>query len=104
MTQTKLVKLEKLEVIKDPQVDTAEWAEYNFGSEDNSKSLPVDYTLEGTLVHDVKKFQSVNIYRTKRNDVECIGLMRTTPLTNIIKQDDHFILTTLNSVYKLTEI
>lgn len=104
MTQAKLVKLEKIEVVKDPQTDTADWSDYNFGSENEGKSPPVEYTLEGKLLFDVKKFQSVNIFRTKRNDVVCGGLMRTTPLTNVIKKDDHFILTTLNSVYKLTEI
>lgn len=92
------VKLTKLLAARDAVMPPGDWATFKVGSDGNpGVSLPIDYTVEGTLVNDVEVGKTVQIFRTKRNNVALPGFFETSPVTKIGMAG----FTTQNSVYGL---
>lgn len=94
------IKLEKLQVNPAAILPSANMKDYKPGQPHFGVSLPVGYSMEGTLQRDVKVGQTLFMHRTKRNGIEAFGVTETSEIMAI--QGD--ILLTQNSVYRLTEI
>lgn len=58
-------------------------------------SLPLEYTVEGTLLAEIAVGKSVHVLREKRNGVEALGEFVTSPVTEVTKTQ----FKTRNSVY-----
>lgn len=96
----KLIKLEKIAVVKNPAVETARWHEYNLGSGDNEKSPPVEYWITGYINEIPQIGKSISVGRTSRNGVDITGLFHSSPIAKIKKiNDKKSLLFTRNSVY-----
>ena len=92
------VKLTKLLASRNAIFPPGDPKSFVAGSPDNpGVSLPIDYTLEGTLVNDIVVGSTVQIFRTKRNEVEFPGFFESSTVSQI--GDEGF--TTQNSVYKV---
>jgi hypothetical protein len=59
------------------------------------KSIPIEYTLEGTLVNPLTVGESVIVLRETRNGVAATGLFQSSPVTLITNTSFY----TANSVY-----
>ena len=95
--QTQKVRISKLGAVHDPEYPTPEKGNYKYGQYNPYVSVPVDYTVEGTLMYPIEVGKTVLVDRTKRNGVEVNGLFRSSSVTKITKTGFH----TLNSRYKV---
>lgn len=93
-----LVKLEKLSPTINPDVPTSDGINFKAGENNGRISLPVGYTLEGILIHDVKEGHELSLHRLKRNEVSAFGITTT----SLIVQISDNLLFTHNSVYRIT--
>ena len=102
MKANKKVRFEKLETTPDALFPTAKKGEWKDGEflANLGKGLPVGYTNEGSLVYDLEVGKTALMKRTKRNGVEALGEFETSPIRLIVGD----IITTTNSVYRVTEL
>lgn len=98
MKQGQQITFQKLAAAPNALVPTPEFDAYKQGQDNGQVSLPVDYTLKGSLIDDVIVGKSVRILRTERNGVKAAGLTTTTPVKKIVGNKIH----TSNSVYLMT--
>jgi len=97
MTKIKIQKLAAVEgglqpIAKEEHVDGTRQAP--------DLSLPIEYTIEGQLIDPIEEGMPVQVLRTKRNDVECLGHFMTSLVTEHCPIVGRF--KTLNSVYQYT--
>lgn len=85
----------KLKAVDNPAVPTPDKKDYIPGGINLGVSLPVDYTIEGYLLSDIKVGERVIVDRRKRNGMEIGGLFSSSYVVSLNK--DRF--TTQNSVY-----
>jgi nicotinic acid phosphoribosyltransferase len=78
-----VIKLTKINATPNPTSQTPKKEDYKFGEINPGKSLPVDYTVEGEVLTELRVGDSLFISRTKRNGIEAFGLKLTTPLETI---------------------
>ena len=64
-------------------------------AQDETYSLPLEYTIEGELVREILEGKSVVVVRDTRNGVQALGMFNTSPVTKVT--EDQFY--TQNSVY-----
>lgn len=62
---------------------------------EEDKSLPIQYSIEGTLLQEILVGKSVWVARTKRNDISSNGLFQTSKVTEVTKNT----FKTQNSIY-----
>lgn len=74
------------------------WGEFFDG-----KSPPIDYWILGELMRPPQVGRGLLIDRTNRNGVEVRGVMMTSAVKKIDKEDGVTYITTANSLYKLEE-
>ena len=91
------VKITKIAISDNPEVDTPCMKDYKAGQDNGNVSLPVEYWIEGYLMNEPKIGTSVLVNRTSRNGVDCAGIFTTSQVTKIL--EDGF--ETLNSIYKV---
>lgn len=94
------IKLEKLQASPAAILPSPSMKDYKPGELHIGVSLPVGYSMEGTLQRDVEVGKTLFMHRTKRNDVEAFGVTETSEIMAIQGN----ILLTQNSVYRVTEI
>ncbi len=63
-------------------------------------ALPIGYWMEGYLLRDIIKGGTIRLDRRKRHGVPCRDLFGSTRIWRVSAP----IITTLNSVYRVTEI
>ena len=99
MKQGQYVRITKVAARPDAVVPTAAPENYVYG-EENSLSLPVEYTATGTLVANVVVGRGARLLRDTRNGVACPGMLITSEVTEILSNG----FKTLNSVYVVENI
>ena len=79
--------------------DMASW---KAGTDNNpeNESLPVEYTIKGFLLDDIRVGESVTASRYERNGIKVAGLFTSSPVMEI--GDGMF--KTRNSLYRITRI
>lgn len=97
------VRITKIGIPDNPDVDTATKEIYNLG-EFNKLSPFVDYYVEGELIGDVTVGKSVLMVRENRNGVAVNGMFQTSTVTSITPLDNVVIFRTRNSIYKLEHL
>lgn len=103
LAQGSHIQIEKIKAAEDPDFRTPDESEYTPGETNPGMSLPVEYTVEGILIFDIALDHSVTIERHTRNGVDTLGFMVTSPVTDIDQKENHTLVTTRNSVYRITE-
>lgn len=91
----KYVKVKKIAIADNPQCETAIWEDYKPGEDNGNVSPPVEYTIEGYLLEDLKVGNALAVDRRMRNGVAMSGLFRTSVITQIINN----LVVTQNSKY-----
>jgi len=91
------VKITKLLASREAALPPGNWETFKAGADNPGVSMPVDYTIEGTLVNDIEIGEPVRVLRTKRNGIVVSGFFETSPVTKIGMEG----FTTQNSVYRL---
>ena len=92
------VSIKKLSAVETPALSTATKDEFVPGAW-NTKSPPVDYTVEATLLSDIEVGKPAAMLREKRNGVEVPGIWVT---SNVLEIDQNKFYTE-NSVYLVTQ-
>lgn len=87
-----------------PDFKSAEWKNYALGRDNGEVSLPLDYTLEGSFILDMKVGGTMFVARTSRNGVKAPGQFMSSVITKITEENKIKIVTTRNSVYLVEEI
>jgi hypothetical protein len=90
--------IKKIKSADDSLVPTPQMQDYNCGQDNGFVSLPVEYTLEGTLIGTIKIGERVKVNRTKRNGIVVNGQFTT----SLVKSIDENTFCTENSVYHIT--
>lgn len=99
MKANKYIKLTKVAESAAAKVKAGDWNTYKVGDILNQESLPVEYTLEGILLKDIKIGESVSIDRRVRNGVKINGDFESSPVVKILPNG----FETLNSVYLIED-
>ena len=96
------VKITKIGESKNPNFRAADWKQFEAGKDNPGVSLPVDYTIEGYILGEIKEGYPLTVARTKRNDVEINGTFISSKLKDIsgdlIKG---YLVSTENSLYRI---
>ena len=95
-----LVKITKIKACENAEYATPDWKDYDVGKLNGNMSLPTDYYLEGYLIKEIVKGESVLVERISRNGEKIGGFFQTSKVTEVF--DGGF--KTLNSVYKIDYI
>lgn len=65
-------------------------------------SLPTEYNLKGVLTEDLELGGAIIAQRYERNGEKIGGWFMSSPIVNIQENGGEYIVTTRNSIYKLT--
>lgn len=96
----KNVKIQKISASNNPLFETPKIEDYEVGKDNGDVSLPIEYTIEGTLVAPIEIGKPVSVLRKKRNGISMIGLFTT---SEVVKKTEK-TFETKNSVYTIEEI
>lgn len=88
------VRLVKLSACDDAVVPPSTWEDWKMG-ELNTRSLPVDYELQGILVEPMETGKRICVLRTHRNGVRVDGVFQS----SLVREFKNGAAITLNSVY-----
>lgn len=69
------------------------------GLNDDGKSLPIDYEIEGELFRPIRVGESVRVFRDKRNGQPATGVFITSPVVEV----GTYFFRTKNSFYQTFE-
>lgn len=90
------IKITKLSASEAPLYPTPEKEKYIPGQFNGLVSLPIEYSIEGTLCYPIKVGERVIVNRTKRNNINCDGIFGSSKVVSF----DEKTFTTTNSIYK----
>ena len=95
----------KVDTSKNPEHETPSWEEHEHGSGNPQKSLPVDYAVQGRLVHSIVEDMPMIIDGHERNGEPIQGVMETSPVQNVEERGEkEVVIETMNSVYSVERI
>lgn len=97
----KYVTICKIKTTSDPKFPAADPDDFEYGQNNHGVSLPVEYTITGGLIGEVKIGSSVRVARDSRNGVFMSGLFVTSRVVNIRPNSNGMTFNTENSVYQL---
>lgn len=101
----KLVRLKKIKALEDPAVPTSENRSLQADELAASGESPwVDYEIEGLLSKRVQTGERLTILRLCRNDIHVVGVFSTSLVQSIVRAEDHQLIFTKNSIYKLENL
>jgi hypothetical protein len=92
-----VIEVTKLRTAPGAYAPSGSWADYPIGSAEPNTSLPVDYSLVGVLIEQIKLGQPASVLRFSRNGVDQLGIFESSPVTALTP--DGFA--TLNSIYRV---
>lgn len=92
-----LVEITKVAVANSPVTEASSWEQWIPGAI-NPKSLPVDYTLRGFLLEEIREDGQIRIIRTHRNGIQAFGEFESTPIVAI---HPNGLVETFNSFYRV---
>ncbi len=95
-----LVRLEKIAAREGAIFPPGEATAYPYGFGSAAASLPVNYTMVGWMIATPHIGQSLLLLRISRNNVHCMGVFRSSPVTGV----QQALFWTQNSVYRWREI
>ena len=98
------IKVTKMAAVKDAEFPTPDPKDYTPGVINEGVSLPIEYEMEGVLSEEIETMQSLKMARSKRNGVQAVGFLITSPITSVLHAEVYLQLTTLNSVYRVERI
>lgn len=93
--------MEKIAAASAPFAPTPKFDEYKMGEINQNMSLPIEYQLKGFLLDDIEIGAALHVDRRERNGVVIQGETITSPLVKIQKDNNGFLLETINSVYRV---
>jgi hypothetical protein len=101
-----MVKLIKVAESADPIYKSGDWDKWVVGGDNPDVSLPIEYSLKGTLIEQPSVGKSLLIMRTERNDVASIGVFQSSPVVEISASDKGRLryIETKNSLYLLEDL
>ena len=88
------VRLVKLSACENALIPPSPWEDWKIG-EMNTRSLPVDYELQGILVEPMEAGKPIRVLRTHRNGVRVDGFFQSSP----VREFKNGAAITLNSIY-----
>lgn len=94
------VKITKLAAVDNPVLVTPKMEDYKPGEDNGNVSVPIEYTVEGTLIYPIEVGKRCMMTREKRNGVVVNGLFSTSPVTEI----NGNTFSTMNSKYIIEEL
>ena len=92
------VLLKKLSASLNPDAPTPKSEDFLPGDDNPGVSLPVDYTVEGTLLAPIELWAPIQIAREKRNGIAVQGATITSRVVFI----EGCLIHTRNSIYQIT--
>lgn len=99
------VQITKIEPVEKPLCRTPLKEEYVCGKEqDEDVSLFNGYCAVGILERPIECGKSIRMLREDRNGVKAFGIFATSPVNSVDSYEDHTIVKTDNSVYKVEYI
>ena len=97
------IKLSKISLPEDALLPTPCFEDYRVGIENYGKSVPIGYTVEGSLINLPKVGSSLYINREVRNGITIPGITTTSEIVEISITKDKLYFKTLNSIYELVK-
>lgn len=94
------VKVTKLQESENPDFKADNPETHRAGKDNGAVSLPVEYTIEGTLIAEPEVGGFIAVDRTKRNGVECFGYFRSSRIVNVSEDK----IETANSIYLIENL
>lgn len=91
----KRIKIEKVAEVRTGLPANPKGAHVDGQLQNENFSLPLEYTIEGALLAEIRVGESVRVLRDKRNGVEVVGSFVTSPVTEVTNKQ----FRTRNSVY-----
>lgn len=101
MWKDRYIRLEKVQPSSNPEIPTPDENEdYDLSA---PVGLPTGYWITGTLMNEPEVGNWLLIARDCRNGELIPGVMNTSVIQSIDDEGDRLVITTVNSVYVLTE-
>lgn len=100
-----IVIVRKISATKNPEFEPGDNENWIPGGLNHGVSLPIDYECEGHIKELPKVGSPFYMLRYKRNGVEALGEMITSPVESVVQDSDktwHF--STANSVYEMQQV
>lgn len=104
LSEDQHVRVEKVDKRENPDYEPHDWEDYIEGADNPGGSLPIEYSVKGTLLEKPQEGRSLLVDRYQRNGESSLGFMRTSPIDTIIPCQEWSYVLTQNSVYKITEV
>ena len=99
-----MIKIVKISESAEPDFKSAKWKNFIPGVDNPGVSLPVEYTVMGTLVSEIKKGGTIFMNRTERNGVAAPGIFMSSVIIDIKKSKNFTLVETRNSIYLVEEV
>lgn len=93
------VSVVKVDTSENPEHETPDWEDHEHGSVNPRQSLPIEYSVEGSLIFAISEGSPMVIRRHKRNGEEISGFMETSPIQSLEEREESVVVETMNSVY-----
>lgn len=95
--------VKKIGVTNDPDAETPDWENHKEGEANPGESVPVEYTVRGTLDSEIEEGRSIVVFRNERNGTQAPGVLTTSAVQSVEDHGDFIIAETRNSIYKITD-
>lgn len=95
------IQISKLRATDNPEFPTSNVKDFIHGAINPGVSLPAEYTATGILQREVEVGKGLFMIRDSRNGAPSLGILQTSPVTDIFPITDGLIIHTANSVYEL---
>ena len=100
MKQGAHIQLTKIGVAAEPIYPPGDPETYKYGQNNDNVSLPVEYTLNGVLLGDIRPGDTIHLRRYERNGLPVPGEFRTSEVVRVVGNIAH----TKNSQYRITAL
>lgn len=98
------VKVTKVGVTLDAVFRSATMEEWVPGGVNDELGLPQEYSIEGAVTALPVVGKRFEVFRSKRMGVQALGLFITSVVKRVEDSEDHMLVHTENSVYKVERI
>lgn len=103
-TLPKMTKITKISEAATPDFKSAKWKSFVPGKSNPGVSLPLDYTVTGTLISELKKGGTIFMNRVERNGISAPGIFMSSVIVDIKKHGAVTLIETRNSLYLMEEV
>ena len=98
------VKVTKIDASANATFRSAKMEEWIAGAMNDGLGLPMEYVVKGIIIKSPVVGERFEFYRTERMGVEALGVFTTSVVKQIDDTEDHILVHTENSTYKVEKI